>query len=387
MEKECRGNIENISIDDKMTRKILILSNSFGGLYSFRKEVFQAYRDKGYEVYISSPIGNDGQKMEWFKRLGCNIIDTKFNRQGTNPIADFRLMLTYRKLIKKISPDIVLSYTIKPNLYGGMVCALCGIPQLANITGLGAAVEYPGIMQKITILLYKLGLRKTSMVFFQNEENRQFCLNYGMIKGFTRLIPGSGVNLSYHTLVNYPAEMEPIRFIFISRIRKEKGIEEYLAAAETIKQKYPKTEFHVLGGCEGRYEQRLTKLNDEKIIIYHGQQPDVRPYIANVHCTIHPTFYPEGMSNVLLESCAAGRAIITTDRAGCREIVDDGVNGFIVRQQDSNDLINKIEKFLKLTYNEKKQMGLAARKKVEKDFDRQIVVNAYLEETYRIMNK
>ena len=369
-----------------MNKRILVLSNSFGGLHSFRKEVFQAYREKGYEVYISCPIGKDKLKADWFENIGCKIIDTEFNRQGMNPIADFNLMLTYRKQIKEIKPDVVLSYTIKPNLYGGMACALCGVPQLANITGLGAAVEYPGMMQKLTIALYKLGLRKTAMVFFQNDENRQFCIRRKMIKGAHRLIPGSGVNLSYHTQKDYPSENEPIRFIFISRIRREKGIDEYLAAAKAIKAKYPNTEFHVLGGCEGDYQQLLSELHDKQIIVYHGLQSDVRPFIANAHCTIHPTFYPEGMSNVLLESCAAGRAIITTDRAGCREIVDNGVNGFIVKQRDSQDLIEKVEHFIQLSYQEKKQMGISARRKVEREFDRNIVVNAYLEETERIIS-
>lgn len=366
-----------------MSKKILVLSNNFGGLHSFRKEVFQAYLENGYEVYISCPIGNDKQKSDWFENIGCKIIDTKFNRQGMNPIADFKLMLSYWKQIKEIKPNVVLSYTIKPNLYGGMACALCGVFQIANVTGLGAAVEYPGMMQKLTIALYKLGLRKAAMVFFQNDENRQFCLKRKMIKGANRLIPGSGVNLSYHTLKEYPQENEPIRFIFISRIRREKGIDEYLATAQAIKQKYPNTEFHVLGGCESAYQEQLSELHEKGTIVYHGQQPDVRPFIEKVHCTIHPTFYPEGMSNVLLESCAAGRAIITTNRAGCREIVDNGVNGFIVKQQDSKDLIEKVEAFIRLSYNEKKHMGLTARKKVEREFDRNIVVNAYLEETIK----
>lgn len=363
-----------------MNRKILVLSNSFIGLYAFRKEVFQALRDNGYDVYISCPINNDKQKADWFEKIGCKIIDTKFNRQGVNPIEDIRLILTYRKIFKKIKPNVVLSYTIKPNIYGGIASALSNVPQIANITGLGAAVEYPSLMQKLTILLYKIGLNKTSLVFFQNKENRQFCLERNMIKGDSRIIPGSGVNLSYHSYKDYPSEHEPIRFIFISRIRKEKGINEYLATAEYIKSNYPNTEFHVLGECEEDYKKSLLELQSKGIIIYHGQQSDVRTFIAQVHCTIHPTFYPEGMSNVLLESCATGRVIITTDRAGCREIVNNGVNGFVVRQQDSADLIDKVEKFIKLPYNVKKRMGLAARQKVESEFDRSIVINAYLEE-------
>lgn len=358
---------------------ILVLCNKWGGLYSFRKEVLWAFREHGYEVYISCPVEGDGEMAKYFENIGCKIIDISFNRQGTNPFADLSLMLDYCKLIKKIKPDVVLSYTIKPNLYGGMACAICRVPQIANITGLGTAVEYPGLMQKFTIILYKLGFCKTYMTFFQNDANRQFCISHKMVKGQTKLIPGSGVNLQHHVCQPYPAETEPIRFVFCSRIRKEKGIEEFIATAEAIRLKYPNTRFDVLGACEGDYDKRLRVLTQKGILTYYGRQSDVRPFFAKAHCTIHPTFYPEGMSNVLLESCAAGRPIMTTDRPGCREIVDDGINGYIVKQQDSTDLISKVETFVNLPYEQKKRMGEAARKKVEREFDRNIVVKAYLD--------
>ena len=363
----------------KTKNNILVLSNNIGGLHSFRKEVFQAFRDKGYEVTISCPVEGNTIKAEWFENIGCKVLDTSFKRQGMNPLADFKQMLHYVKFIKKEKPLAVLSYTIKPNVYGGMACAICGVPQIANITGLGAAVENPGLLQKLTVFLYKIGMRKTYMTFFQNDTNRQFCLKHGMIKGKNQLIPGSGVNLEHHQLKPYPAESEPIRFVFVSRIRKEKGIEEFLECAETIKKKYTNTEFHIVGGCEGDYEKRFADMQEKGIVVYHGSQPDVRPYFERASCTIHPSFYPEGMSNVLLESCATGRPIITTDRAGCREIVDDGVNGYVVKQQDSKDLIEKVERFINLSYAEKKTMGEAARRKVEREFDRKIVIKAYLD--------
>lgn len=375
-------------IHNMKSRRVLVLTNFFMGLYSFRKEVIQAIIDKGYEVYISCPIVDAYEQAtaNWFIDIGCKIIETNFNRKGTNPISDFKLMLTYRKLIKRIEPTVVLSYTIKPNIYGGMACAICKVPQLANVTGLGAAVENPGLMQKVTMLLYKIGMKKTSVTFFQNDANREFCFEHKMIGGKTRLIPGSGVNLEYHAAKLYPEESEPTRFIFISRIRREKGIDEYLAAAEALKPKYPKTEFHIVGFCEGIYESRIKNLHNNGIICFHGQQSDVRPFLDQACCLVHPTFYPEGMSNVLLEACATGRPIITTDRPGCREIVDDGENGFIVKQQDKQDCIEKVETFINLPYKDKKAMGKAARKKVEREFDRQIVVNAYLEEIETIIN-
>ena len=357
--------------------KILVLTNSFFGLHSFRKELMEVLRGKGNDVLISAPFES---KKEFFEEIGCKLVDTQFNRKGMNPLSDFRLMLFYVELLKRERPDVVLSYTIKPNVYGGIACSLCNVPQLANITGLGSAVANPGWLQWLTIRLYKLGLRKTRVVFFQNTENKRFCEEHGIVRGREILLPGSGVNLEDFVLREYPSTKDSLRFIFISRLLKEKGIEEYLYAAERIKTKYPNTEFHILGACEEDYGERLRELQSKGVVVYHGQQLDVRPYLAETHCTVHPSFYPEGMSNVLLESCASGRPIITTDWPGCREVVDDGVNGFVVKQQNGEDLIEKIERFIALPFAQKRQMGLQAREKVEKGFDRRIVVEAYLKE-------
>lgn len=346
----------------------------------------KALVDKGYHVVISAPVKDDALRMAWFEEIGCRLIVTPFNRQGTNPVEDIKLIHRYYRLIKQMKPSAVLTYTLKPNLYGGMACALTGMPQIANVTGLGAAVEYPGMMQKLTMLLYKIGFRKTRLTFFQNKDNMDFCKEHGMVRGRTQLIPGSGVNLEYHVKKSYPAETEPIRFLFMGRIRREKGIEEFLAAAETITKMHNNVEFHVVGGCEGDYEGRLLDMQKKGIVTYHGRQSDVRPFFAMTACTLHPSFYPEGMSNVLLESCATGRPIMTTMRAGCREIVEDGRNGYLVKQQDADDLIAKVEKFLALPYAERKAMGDAAREKVEREFNRQIVVAAYLNAIDSIKN-
>ncbi len=352
-----------------------------GGLYSFRKEVLLALKNAGNEVIIGAPYD---EKTYLFIEQKFKLINIQFNRRGMNPLKDVALMIKYAKILRKTKTDLVLSYTIKPNLYGGMASHLCGVPQIANITGLGSAVEKPGWLQHLTILLYKIGLRNTKTVFFQNKANKFFCEQHKMTRGKVRVIPGSGVNLQHHYQQEYPASDEAIRFIFISRLLREKGIDEYLAAAKMIKKKYPNTEFHILGRCEEDYKDLINQLQEENIIIYHGVQIDVRPFIGKCHCTIHPSFYPEGMSNVLLESCAAGRPIITTDRPGCGEIVDEGINGFVVKQQDALDLVNKIEQFISLPYEKKKNMGLASRHKVEHEFDRQIVVDAYLQEVNNI---
>jgi len=357
-------------------KKVLILVNHDVVIYNFRKELVERLLKDGYDVYISSPYG---QHIDELVAMGCQYFETSIDRHGTSVIADLKLLFYYKKILKQINPEIVLSYTIKPNIYGGMACSSLNIPYIANITGLGTAVEKAGMMQKLTISLYKIAFRKIDCVFFQNVENRQFFIDHNLAIGKHKLIPGSGVNLSQFNILDYPDE-KVIGFAFISRIMKEKGIDQYIEAAKYIRKKYPNTRFDICGFCEEDYEGQLRILQEKNIVKYHGMLKDVRTVLEKTHCTIHPTYYPEGMSNVLLESSACGRPIITTNRSGCREIVDDGVNGYIVKQQSVEDLIKKIESFLKLSYSIKKQMGLAGRRKVEREFDRQVIVEAYMSE-------
>ncbi|KAA2398109.1 MULTISPECIES: glycosyltransferase family 4 protein [Bacillus] len=361
-------------------KKVLILANNDVGLYKFRKELIKNLV-KDYEVYVSLP---NGKYIPYLKELGCKFIETSISRRGTNPITDLKLLMSYKRIIGEVKPDVVLTYTIKPNIYGGLACKALGIPYISNITGLGSAVENGGLLQKITVTLYKLALKEANCVFFQNEENREFFVSRKIVKENHRLIPGSGVNLNQYSLLDYPRDTK-VNFLFIARVMKEKGIEQYLTAAKYIKDKYPNTNFHILGFCEESYESKLEQMQNDGYIQYHGMQSDIQKFHEISHCTIHPTYYPEGMSNVLLESAACGRAIITTDRSGCKEIVENEISGYIVKQQNDQDLIEKIEKFLSLSFEEKKRMGLAGRKKVENNFDREIVVKSYVEEVQEIL--
>jgi glycosyltransferase involved in cell wall biosynthesis len=363
--------------------RILILANNDVGLYKFRRELIEELV-KTHEVYMCLP---NGTFISELVKIGAHFIPcTVLERHGTNPFKELKLILFYRNILKRYNPNIVLTYTIKPNIYGGIICTRMKIPYIVNVTGLGTAVENNGFLQFITLRLYKMGLTGAQKVFFQNEENKAFMEQHGIVTGPYEVIPGSGVNLERFPLLPYPDD-EVIRFAFISRIMKEKGIDQYLEAAEIIKAQYSNTEFHVCGFCEKEYEGKLSELNENGTVIYHGMVNDVSGFLKDIHCVIHPTYYPEGMSNVLLEACASGRPIITTNRSGCREVVEDGVNGYIVEEKNSQDLIAKIELFLDESVNEHMEMGIAGRKKVEKEFDRHIVVKKYLLEANQIMNK
>ena len=360
-----------------MKGNILVLTNHIGGLHSFRKEVIKAICDEGYNVTISVP--EESSKSGYFREIGCDVIITEFNRRGVNPLADFKLMLAYRNLMKKLKPEAVLTYTIKPNIYGGMAARLCSVPQLANVTGLGDAVENGGWMQKLTVTLYKMGLGKARLIFFQNASNREFGIHMGIADDSSILLPGSGVNLQHHTYQEYPAKEGRIRFLYIGRLLKDKGAEELFEAAKVIKAKYPQTEFQIVGNVEGDYQKQLDELVADGIVRFLGPQADVRPFIGAVECTIMPSYH-EGMSNVNLESAANGRPVITTNVPGCKETVDDGKTGFLINAKSSESLIDAIERFIALPYGQKALMGREGRKKVEREFDRQIVVDAYLNE-------
>ena len=175
--------------------------------------------------------------------------------------------------------------------------------------------------------------------------------------------------------------------MFISRLIKQKGIEEYLKAAVYFKNRSVGTEFHILGAPEKDYEQKVKVLKEQGTVIYHGRQEDVRPYISKCHCLIHPSFYPEGMSNVILESAATGRPVITTRRPGCQDGVEENVTGFLISSQSTSELIEAIKKFIGLSYREKVKMGIQARKKMEREFDRRIVVKVYMETINKILKR
>lgn len=363
-------------------KKILFLVNHDVVIYNFRYELVEVLRNQGHEVIISSP---DGERIKDLKLIGCKYIKTDVSRHGTNPIKDFSLFLTYLKILKKEKPDVVFTYTIKPNVYGGMACEIMGIPYIANITGLGTAMENGGVLQKITTTLYKVGVHKAKRIFFQNETNMKFFEEKNIISGEYTLLPGSGVNLDKFTVLDYP-DNSIIKFVFIARIMKDKGIDHYLEAAKYIKKKYPDTEFHICGFCEEQYENVLKELHDSGLIHYHGMVKDIREILSKMHCTITPSYH-EGMSNVLLESAASGRPCLASDVPGCRETIEDEKSGFLFEVKSTESLIEAIEKFLSLTYEEKRVMGLCGREHVEKNFDRNIVVQAYVNEINNIFTE
>lgn len=355
--------------------KILVLSNFGLGLYKFRKELLQELVDQGHDVFISLP--NDDY-VPLLEDIGCTYIETNLDRRGTNPIADLKLLSSYIKTIKKVKPDIVLTYTIKPNIYGGIACRITDTPYLPNVTGLGTAIESKGFMQKLTLSLYRVSFKNAKCVFFQNESNKNYFIEKSIIRRDVKVLPGSGVNLKEHSFENYPDDNGKHNLLYIGRIMKAKGMDELLEAAKQIKKTHKNVEFHIVGFCEEDYLNQLEQLNNLGIIHYHGQQDDVHRFIKESHAIILPSYH-EGTSNVLLESASTGRPILASNVSGCIETFDEGQSGFGFEAKNVQQLIDTIKKFVELPYSKKKEMGINGRKKMEQEYDRKIVINSYID--------
>ncbi len=363
--------------------KIMIIGNDTTYIYNLRDQVIQRLIEDGHTIIVVSEMKAFQEELI---QMGCGLIHINIGRHGKNPLNDVKLYSDLKKTIYREEPDLVLTFNIKPNIYGGIACRKLHKKVVSNITGLGTAVEYPGVLQYLSIFLYRQGLKNASLVLFQNEDNKFFFLSRKVIKPNQRnyVLPGSGVNLQRHQPMDYPNETDCVSFLFIARIMKEKGIDLYIHAAKRVKEKYPHCCFHICGGCDDPQYHKIIEDEDGKAIIYHGEQKDMVPYYQSAHCVVHPSYYPEGMSNVLLEAAAHCRPIITTDRAGCKEIVEDKVNGYVIPVRDEEALVEAIEAFLKLDWEDKKQMGVNGRKIIETKFDREIVADIYSKEVKRL---
>lgn len=360
--------------------RILVLANHFVTLFAFRRELIARLTAEGNDVILSLP---EDEKNRYFTERGCQVIPTAIDRHGKSPLEDIKLRCNYEQLVRQLKPDIVLTYTIKPNVYGGMACARNGVPYVANITGLGSAVANGGAMQVLTLNLYHYGLRKAQKVFFQNRSNAEFMLSRRIIRTLYDVLPGSGVNFEENPYEAYPPEGFGWVFLTIGRVMRDKGTDELLAAAKRIRAKYANVRFCLMGFYDDNYKEIVEAAAKDGIIEYLGQQADVHSFIKNSHATIHPSHH-EGMSNVLLESAAAGRPVLASDIPGCRETFDEGVSGIGFAPKNVDDLVRAIEQFIALPYEQKVAMGRAGRVKMEREFDRKIVVDAYMNEIDKI---
>ncbi len=360
------------------------MNNSIISLINFRKELIHTLIEKNYEVYFTVPESKENQQVKELLNMGTKYVQNSINGRSINPFFELKTLFQLKKIVQNIKPDIILSFTIKPNIYGSYVAKKCKIPIIINITGLGSG--FNNAYTKILVeKMYKYACKNAFCIFFQNEANYNYFIENKIAKkDKSKIVPGSGVNLEKFKPMEKTKEDGIVRFLFIGRIMKEKGIEEYLKAAEYITNKYSNVEFQILGPFEEEKYKEIILNHKNSKIKYLGVSYDVRNEIKEVDCIINPTYH-EGMSNVLLEGAAMAKPLMASNIPGCREIIDNGVNGYLFEPKNEKNLIDTIEKFLTLNEIEKNKMGLASRQKVERTFDRNIVIEANLEEIYKIL--
>ena len=350
--------------------KILMITNHSYMLYRFRLELIQALM-KQHEVVLSMPfVGHEDD----FQALGLRCIETDVDRRGINPATDLKLLCTYRKLLKQERPDLVITYSIKPNIYGGLACRMAGIPYCANVQGLGTAFQRKGLAQFVTVL-YRLALGKAKTVFFENEANAaEFCRRGILAPEKETVLPGAGINLERFPYVAYP-ENEAVHFLYLSRIMKEKGMDELFAAMRRLRETHGDGVVLDIVGFydDAYYEAQVEQLVAEGIAVYHGFQSDPLPYYAAADCVVLPSYH-EGMSNVLLEAAATGRPVITSDIPGCREAVDEGTTGFLCKVRDTDSLYTQMARMAAVSVSDRRAMGQAAHEKMVQEFDKHRVV-------------
>ena len=353
-----------------MKKRIAILANHSGGLYDFRKDLIAELK-KHANVTVAVPH-ND--RWEELHKLVDDVIELPVDRRGMNPIHDSKLFRQYRAMLKEVKPDLVLTYTIKPNIYGGLACRMAHIPYAVNITGLGSAIENGGWLKKFVLALYKPALKGARVVFFENAGNRDTLAATGVVpKGRDVVLSGAGVNLEDYPYQPYPQE-GAVRFLFVGRVMREKGVDELFAAAKRMKQEYGNgVEFHIVGSFEEEYKPLMDKLEQAGVVKYHGYQPDMKRFYAMASCVVLPSYH-EGMSNVLLEGAATGRALITSDIPGCREAVEDGVSGYLCLTKDADALCDAMRRFAELPENRQAEMGRRGRTRMEQKFSKTAVV-------------
>jgi len=373
-------------------KKILISSNSVWNVVNFRKGVVLELVNRGFEVIVVAPEDNNISELH---DLNCKYININIDNKGVNPISELYLFFQYLKIFKQVNPDVILTYTVKPNIYSSIASSILSIPVVNNISGLGTAFIKGGLFGKIVSFLHKVSLKKSRCVFFQNNDDKDLFLKKGLVsKSQVDILPGSGVNLEYYQLSNLDIDnkkMGDFVFLLVARLIWDKGIQEYVDAARYIKNSNAKVKFQILGFLDVVNQTAVSRSDvdlwvKEGVIEYLGDTNDVRSFISSSDCVVLPS-YREGAPKALLEASAMGKPIIATDVEGCRDVVDNGVNGLLCNVRDSYDLAQKMKVMLDMDYKVVEKMGLNGKKKIEREFDEQIVIDKYISIVNKIVNQ
>ena len=366
---------------------IMMTVNAAWNIWNFRRPLVEALSGDGHRITVLAPEDDTATELE---RLNCRVRPLEMSVKGLNPLQDLKLQHRFKRIFREEQPDVVLSYTIKNNIFGAQAAQSVGVPFLPNVTGLGTAFLSGKLLQTVIEQLYRRSFRTLPTVFFQNEDDRDLFLNRSMVRADqARLLPGSGIDLVRFAPVAMPPVEGPTIFLMIARLLRDKGVFEFVEAARRIKARHPQARFQLLGAAasENRSAIDRTTLDSwiaEGVVEYLGTTGDVRPAIEAATCVVLPS-YREGAPRTLIEAAAMARPVITTDVPGCRAVVDRDISGFLCEVRSAESLAAAIERFLALSPEAQQAMGHAGRAKMEREYNQSIVVDAYREAIVRLV--
>lgn len=364
-----------------LQKHVLITVNAAWNVWNFRRPVIAALLAQGHTVTVLAPDDDYAPKLE---ALGCRFIPLAMSVDGLNPVQDLKLVWRFRRIFRAERPDIVLSYTVKNNVFGAFAARLAGVPFVPNVTGLGTAFLSGRILQTIAEILYRGAFAALPVVFFQNDDDRALFEQRRLVRtDQARMLPGSGIDLVQFAAAPLPPQDTPPTFLMIARLLRDKGVLEYVDAARRVKAEHPQARFQILGGLDAVNRTAIGKDMVDQwcrdgVIDYLGTTDDVRPFIEAAHCVVLPS-YREGAPRTLIEAAAMARPLIATDVPGCRAVIDDGVSGYLCQVRSGESLAAACLKFLRAPHDGWAEMGRAGRAKMERQFDQALVVARYLE--------
>jgi glycosyltransferase involved in cell wall biosynthesis len=370
--------VETVAVRDRFMH-ILMTVNAAWNLWNFRRPLIAALIADGHRVTALAPPDDSVPELEG---LGCRFLPLEMNVKGLNPVEDIGLLRRFRLIFRAERPDVVLSFTIKNNIFGALAARTSGTGFIPNVTGLGTAFLSGGLLQMVAEGLYRRAFRALPVVFFQNEDDRGLFLDRRLVRADqARLVPGSGIDLDRFAAAEFPASHDRPVFLMIARLLRDKGVIEFVEAARMVKAARPEVRFQILGavGSENRTAVDAATVQgwvDEGIVEYLVTTSDVRPHIAAASCVVLPS-YREGAPRTLIEAAAMARPLIATDVPGCRTVVDRDVSGFFCEARSAGSLAAAVQRFLNLPPDGRRAMGWAGRAKMEREFDHAIVVQAY----------
>lgn len=369
-----------------MSKTIAIVINTSWNIYNFRLGLLQSLQKEGYKIIAIAPRDDYSAKLE---DLGFEYHNIQMNNKGTNPLEEIKLIWNFYKLYKKLKLDAILHYTIKPNIYGTLAARFLGIPTISNISGLGTVFLEDKFSSKVAHLLYKIALKYPQKIFYQNSHDRALFIDAKLSEeSKTALLPGSGIDTQKFAPIARKNKSECMTFLFVARLLKDKGLVEYAEAAKML-QKENEVKCYILGAYyDGNpsavSKEQMQEWEEEGSVTYLGVSDDVATHMASVDCVVLPS-YREGLSRVLLEAASMAKPLITSNVPGCKEVVDDGINGYLCEVKNSVSLKDVMQKMMDLSSKERESMGKYGRKKIIEKFDEKLVISQYINTLFKIL--